>query len=242
MTEHPVRDRYDRFASGELHGDGVYEVVNPGKAYFRARKLETAVRMGRFSRGARLLEVGCSVGQLTFPLAERGYAMQGVDLSDNSIAVARKRAEGRPGIGVAFSVADAERLGFPDASFDGAVSFSTLRYVPDLQRALSEIRRVVKPGGPVVLDFPNRFCPWFYLKPWLGSERHPNDHWFTAGELRGLFREAGFEQVRVETILFTPTVAPDRLLPAFRVLDSVGERIPLVRSVAGILMVAAVRR
>ena len=96
MSGNPVQDRYDRFASSELHADGVYEVVNPGKAYFRARKLETAVRMGRFPHGARLLEVGCSVGQFTFPLAERGYAMHGVDLSGNSIEVARKRAEGRP--------------------------------------------------------------------------------------------------------------------------------------------------
>lgn len=242
MSGDAVRDRYDEFASRELHADGVYEVVQPAKAYFRSRKLETALRLGGFRPGARLLEVGCSVGQFTFPLAGRGYVMQGIDLSGNSIEVARKRAEGKPGISASFSVSDAERLGFPDGSFDGAVSFSTLRYVADVGRALSEIRRVIKPGSPVVLDFPNRFCPWFYLKPWLGSERHPNDHWFTAGELRGLFREAGFEQVRVETILFTPTVAPDRLLPAFRVLDSVGERIPLVRSVAGILMVAAVRR
>jgi SAM-dependent methyltransferase len=242
VTGNPVRDRYDRFASSELHADGVYEVVTPGKAYFRARKLETAVRMGRFPPGARLLEVGCSVGQFTFPLAERGYAMHGVDLSGNSIEVARKRAAGRPGRGLTFSVADAERLDFPDGSFDGALSFSTLRYVPDLPRALSQIRRVIKPDGRVVLDFPNRFCPWFYLKPWLGSERHPNDRWFTAEELRRLFREAGFEQVRVETILFTPTVAPARLLPAFRLLDRLGERVPGLRRLAGILMVAAVRR
>jgi len=142
-----------------------------------------------------------------------------------------------------FVSGDAEDLGqFPEGRFDGVVSFSTLRYVPDLPKALREIRRVLKAGGAAVLDFPNRWCPWFYLKPWLGSERHPYDHWFSAPEVRRLLEEAGFCDIRLRHLLFTPTVAPDPLVGLFAGFDRIGERLPLVRRLAGIIMAAATTR
>ena len=235
-----VRERYDRFAAQELAG-GAYEPMPPAKQYFRARKLAAALELGAFPSGAKLLEVGCSAGQFTLPLAGRGYDMTGVDLSPNAIEVAERRAAACGQV-PAFLVRDAERLeGLADGVFDGVCSFSTLRYVPQLPQALAEIRRVLKPEGRAVLDFPNRWCPWLYVKPWLGSERHPHDRWFTAAALRQLFAQAGFVKIRIQPLLFTPTVAPGLLLPLFVAADRVGERTPGLRWLAGVLMVVAER-
>ncbi len=238
-----VQARYDGMAAAELSGAGVFEPLTRAKRYFRGRKLAAALAMGRFPGGAELLEIGCSVGQFTIPLARHGYAVWGMDLSPASVEVARRRAEASGVSGVTFLSGDAEDLGqFPDGRFDGVMSLSTLRYVADLPRALAEIRRVLRPGGTAVMDFPNRWCPWFYLKPWLGSERHPCDHWFSAGAVKRLVEEAGLRGVRVQHLLFTPTVAPEPLLPLFAGADWIGERLPLLRRLAGIIMVAATKR
>lgn len=231
-----IRERYDHLAAAEVAG----EVVGPARAYFRLRKLSTALDLGSFTSGACLLELGCARAQFTVSLAQRGYAVTGLDLSVASVDVARMRVRESRLMNVSFAVGDAENLQqFPDDTFDGVVSFSTLRYVLNLSAALSEIRRVLKPGGRAVIDFPNRFCPWFYLKQWLGSERHPYDHWFLASELRAHLREAGLRPLERRHILFTPTIAPDRLVSVFKGLDWLGERTPFVKNLAGIIMISA---
>jgi SAM-dependent methyltransferase len=235
-----VRARYDGMAATELAGAGRFESLTPAKRYFRTRKLETALRLGGFPAQGRLLEIGCSVGQFTFSFARLGYRICGMDLSPHSIEVAKQRANAEGISGATFVTGEAEALTlFADDTFDGVVSFSTLRYVDNLPKALSEIVRVLKPGGRAVIDVPNRWCPWFYMKPWLGSERHPHDHWLTSTEVSRLVRRAGFREVQLRHLLFTPTVTPDRWLPLFQGIDWIGERLPLVRRFAGILMVSA---
>ena len=164
--------------------------------------------------------------------------MTGVDLSSKSIEAARAKTSILGVSDVVFMVSDAEVLSeVPENSVDGVVSFSTLRYVPDLKRALLAIRRVLKPNGVAILDFPNRFCPWFrLLKTHFGVERHIHDHHYSTREIVTLMRDAGFADVAVRRILFTTYVLPTPLLPLFLAIDWVGERTPGVNQTAGIIV------
>jgi phosphatidylethanolamine/phosphatidyl-N-methylethanolamine N-methyltransferase len=100
--------------------------------------------------GDRVLEVGVGTG-LSFPLYPEHCRITGIDISDPMLerAVARLEARGRRG--VTLRRMDARTLEFPDASFDHVFAPYVVSVVPEPERVLSEMRRVCKPGGTIVV-------------------------------------------------------------------------------------------
>lgn len=242
-----MRERYDQLGAGvvrrldELADPAQVwhhiEGATPALAYFRRRKIQTTLELGRLKPRSSILDVGCGTGDYTLLLARLGFRMTGADLSAKSLEAARQKAA-RVGIADArFVISDAEKLEeCPEAAFDAVVSYSTLRYVTRLDRAFQAIARILKPGGIAVLDFPNKYCPWFaILKRPFGVETHFHDHLYSAGEIARQFEVARFRSVRVKHVLFTSYLTPAPLLPLFQFADVVGERTPLVSHTAAII-------
>lgn len=103
--------------------------------------------------GQRLLDVGCGLGDAALALSDDLGAqgeVVGIDGSEAMLGEARRRALG-VACQVRFTVGDAGALGEPDASFDAVRSERMLQWVPDPDRAIAEMARVVKPGGLVCL-------------------------------------------------------------------------------------------
>ena len=101
--------------------------------------------------GLDLLDFGCGPGTLSVGLArlvEPGK-LHGVDIEESQIAIAQSAAQTGGHRNATFRVADATDLPFEDNSFDVAHCHTVLTHIPDTQAALSEIRRVLKPGGMV---------------------------------------------------------------------------------------------
>ena len=185
-----------------------------------------------------MLEVGCSFGHMTFLLTRRFRQVVAVDLSPESIELARRRAA-HYGVGnVEFQVADAEHLeAFADGGFEAVFSFSTLRFCPRPAATLAEIQRVLRPGGRAVVDVPNRHCPWYGpLKRVLRIEGHIHDQLFSAGEIESLMCAAGFTEVVSRHLLFTTKRVPDAALPLFRLADRILEPLPGINRLSGIVM------
>jgi SAM-dependent methyltransferase len=97
----------------------------------------------------RVLEVGIGTGR-NIALYAADVDLVGVDLSPAMLDLSRQRAA-TLGRAVDLRVADAERLDFPNASFDTVVSTLVLCTIPDPARAVAEVRRVLRPGGRFVL-------------------------------------------------------------------------------------------
>jgi phosphatidylethanolamine/phosphatidyl-N-methylethanolamine N-methyltransferase len=99
----------------------------------------------------RLLEVGVGTG-ITLPRYRKGHRITGIDLSPDMLVRAHKRVA-RLGLDQveALHEMDAGHLTMADASYDAAVAMFVMTVVPDPQRVLSELIRVVRPGGRVVL-------------------------------------------------------------------------------------------
>lgn len=113
-----------------------------------------AVRALAIVGAGRILDLATGTGDVALAIAKNypDTTVVGVDPSENMLAIARrkiakKRLDGR----VAVHVGDAQNLAFPDAMFDGATIAFGIRNVPDRHRGLCEMRRVVRPGGRVVV-------------------------------------------------------------------------------------------
>ena len=98
------------------------------------------------TRGLKVLEIGCGLGTDGAQFAKAGAAYTGIDLTDAAIDLARRRFA-VSGLEGEFRVTDAEKLDCPDDSFDLVYSHGVLHHTPEIESAVSEIHRVLKPGG-----------------------------------------------------------------------------------------------
>lgn len=159
MTEHEkTRRYYDAFAAS-------YEDRRDGRSRYHDLLDELEVELALpHVRGREVLEVGCGTGLVLRKLAGAASRAVGVDLSPGMLAHARAR-------GLDVHEGSATALPFADASFDVAVSFKTLPHVPDLHGALSEMARVVRPGGVLIAELYNPRSVRHLAKQWLPAGR-----------------------------------------------------------------------
>lgn len=105
-------------------------------------------------RGLDVLDLGCAGGFMAEALAERGAQVSGIDPAADAIAAARAHAAGR--YDIRYDVGIGEALPYVDASFDAVVCVDVLEHVESLPRVLSEVSRVLRPGGMFLFDTINR--------------------------------------------------------------------------------------
>lgn len=122
-----------------------------------------------------VLEVACGTGQ-NLPLFGPNSKLTAVDLSPKMLEIARENAiEHR--LNANFAVMDAEKLEFPDGSFDTVVSTLSTCTFPNPVRALQEIKRVCRPGGLILLlEHGHSSVPWLAEFQDRNEYRHYQDH------------------------------------------------------------------
>ncbi|MVU80462.1 methyltransferase domain-containing protein [Nocardia sp. ET3-3] len=107
--------------------------------------------------GRRILDAGCGAGPLFAALRDRGALMTGIDASPAMLELARRRL----GPGADLRVADlAEPLPFPDNAFDDVTASLVLHYLRDWAPTLTELRRVLTPGGRLIASVEHPFAIW----------------------------------------------------------------------------------
>jgi ubiquinone/menaquinone biosynthesis C-methylase UbiE len=112
----------------------------------------------RLPKGSKILDVGCGTGHLAAELARRGYDTWGTDLSAGMVEYARTNYNQDR-----YQVGDIEKIPFPENFFDGIVCLGVVEYLANDDAALSEMHRVLRPGGFAVITTPSSVCPFFYL-------------------------------------------------------------------------------
>ena len=120
--------------------------------YFRG---VLARRFGAAAPGLRVLDIGCGGGFLAEEFAALGGQVTGIDPSPASVAAARAHAAER-GLRIDYRTGAGEELPVADASFAVACCCDVLEHVSDVDRVISEVARVLEPGGLFLFDTVNR--------------------------------------------------------------------------------------
>ena len=167
----------------------------------RVRRLRTlTVDRTLLKPGESVLDVGCGTGGITIPakiqVGESGSA-SGIDPAPEMIAVARRKAS-RAGLEIDFRVGVIESLPFPDGTFDAITSSLMMHHLPEhvQVRGLAEIRRVLKPGGRLLIADMMRPGPSFLERLTSLALHHGHGIQFGIEDLPELLKEVGFDEIQ----------------------------------------------
>lgn len=201
--------------------------------------------------GQRALDVGCGTGHHLRDLELRGFAVAGADGSREMLEEARRTSPSAD-----LHEADVASLPFPDGTFDLILCIEVLRYLEDSERCISEIGRVLRPGGVCLATA----APMFSLNGYalvnraalvapVGDLVRLKQYFTTPSQLARRFQRAGFDDVAVHGVYTGPInwierLAPQRL-PAFlnrweRIDHRLADR-PALRGLSNMLLARAVR-
>jgi SAM-dependent methyltransferase len=168
--------------------------------WYRGRRRIIAAEIERLALppAPRILDAGCGSGRMLVELARYG-AVAGVELDSEAVAIARARDH------FDVRIARVEELPFPDASFDLITCLDVIEHTPDDCRTLSELRRVCRPGGWLLVTVPAYPALW---------SRHDeqNHHYrrYTRAMLRASSLAAGWRPIRTTSfncLLLAPAAA-----------------------------------
>lgn len=225
------------FSDGRrLSLNNVYKITQPSLDQFIALCLNDCERLS-------VLEYGCGHGSKAYALAQKGASVTGIDISDVAIEQAKNKAE-ELNLKINFMVANAENLEFPSQIFDRVIGTAIIHHL-DIEKAVSSIKKVLKPGGECFFYEPlghNIFINLFRkLTPSMRTEDEHPLHLADLKNLAGYFKNTEITYFHLTSLLLIPFYRLrifKKLLAYTESLDRILFRIfPFLRSQAWIVII-----
>jgi 2-polyprenyl-3-methyl-5-hydroxy-6-metoxy-1,4-benzoquinol methylase len=221
------------------HGAG--EAWNWNSPAGKARMMRrVAMLSSHMKPDMQVLELGCGIGLFTQELVKTQAQITAIDISADLLAEAQKNVTAT---NVLFKVENAYDLSCANNTFDSIVGSSVLHHL-DVDRALQECLRTLKPGGTLFFTEPNYLNPQIFCErkiPFLRKALHvsPDETAFVRWILKKQLLRHGFQNIRLQPFDFLHPATPQRLIPAIKGLGSILERTPVICEIAGSLSIYA---
>lgn len=202
------------------------------------RRTDLLIQYGGICKGMRVLEYGCGTGMFSRQIAETGATLVSIDLSPDLIGEAMKQ----PHPNITFNVGDIETLEAPDNSFDAVLGSSILHHV-QIEKALAEAFRVLKPRGKIAFAEPNMLNPQIaiqknipYIKQKMGDS--PDETAFFRWKISRVLRQIGFVDVIVRPFDFLHPAIPVKFISVIKRIGELLETVPVLKEIAGSLIIS----
>lgn len=170
-------------------------------------RIRNGVKFSNIVDSSIILDIGCNTGHLLRTIRENNKQCEcwGIDIEPKILTLKIENCK--------FKISDARTIPFPDNYFTIVFALDTLEHVEDVQKAIDEIYRVLKPNGSVILSGPTE--TWFYRfcrllsfqtfeknticdKP--GFRRNTDHHFYTVYELENMFLSHNFKRIKTMSL------------------------------------------
>jgi len=223
-----------------LKAEDVWNWSSPAGRRRAEHRAELLIRATGLGPAKYALELGCGTGVFLERAASTGARIAAIDLSQPLLRQARDRMVGSPRVRLVCG--NAEAMPYADGTFDAVYGSSVLHHL-DLDRALLEVFRVLRPGGLAAFAEPNFLNPqvafmftFMATKPWFGVS--PDEKAFTRFRAKRALRQAGYVESSVRPFDFLHPATPTALVEGVARASAFLEQLPLVREFAGSFLVA----
>jgi len=226
-----------------LAGNGAGEIWNWESPAGQVRwKRRVTMLTSSIKPNSNVLEIGCGTGYFTKEIVKTKAKICAIDISEDLISIARNEINDE---NIEFKIENAYEMTYPDNTFDFVIGSSVLHHL-EMDKSVSEIYRVLKPGGAIFFTEPNMMNPQIaiqknisYIKKKSGDS--PDETAFFRWTLKAKLKKCGFININIKPFDFLHPAVPMKLVRPVNALGLLFEKIPLLKEIAGSLFIRAVK-
>lgn len=164
--------------------------------------------------GKKILDVACGTGRFFY--IYKSKKIHGIDISKDQLSEAKKKSKN-----AVLKVADATKIPFPDNFFDVVITSQFIEHIPQYKEVISEMVRVCKKNGTIIIDFPNKYSlTYLPTKFRILTKKLRWLNLFSRRDILNIAKELNLEIVDWDyTVVITPNIFPDTWTPVIKKLD-----------------------
>jgi SAM-dependent methyltransferase len=223
------------------HGAGeIWNWESPAGRIRWARRVK--MLSSHLKPGMTVLELGCGTGSFTRELARSGADVVAIDVSPELLEMARANSSAP---NVQYQIQNAYALSYSEGTFDSVVGSSVLHHL-EVEKALRDAYRVLKPGGTIYFTEPNMLNPQIAIQknvPWIKRRLgdSPDETAFFRWPLRRLLEKIGYRNIRIDPFDFLHPQTPVAFIGRAKALSRFFENLPVISELAGSLYIRATK-